>query len=61
MGSLDKQGTEVVRKIKFVNVTGFTTDQIENAFNNNYGKVGWRIIQVFDIGSNRFLLAEKEV
>jgi hypothetical protein len=61
MGSLDQPtGALVQRKIKFVDVTGYTPAQIENAFNNNYGKIGWRIVQVIEIASKIFLLAEKE-
>jgi hypothetical protein len=61
MGSLDQPtGSIVSRKIKFVDVTGYTPTQIENAYNNNYGNIGWRIIQALEIGSNRYLIAEKE-
>jgi hypothetical protein len=61
MGSLDQpQGSVVKRKIAFVNVTGYTPTQIENAYNTNYGAKGWRIIQVLEVGSNRYVVAEKE-
>ena len=61
MGSLDQPaGSVIVRKIKFVDVTGYTPTQIENAYNDNYGKLGWRIIQVIEVGSKRYVIAEKE-
>jgi hypothetical protein len=61
MGSLDQPtGTSVSRYIKFVDVTGYTPDQIETVYNNQYGKNGWRIIQVIVIASKIYLVAEKE-
>ena len=61
MGSLDQPtGTSVSRYIKFVDVSGYTPDQIETAYNNQYGKNGWRIIQVAQISNKIFLVAEKE-
>lgn len=61
MGTLDQStGSTVKRKIKFVDVTPYNPTQIENAFNNQYGIEGWRIVQVIVIGSNKYLLAEKE-
>lgn len=61
MGSLDQtKGSGVKRKIKIVNVTGNTPAQIETAFNDTWGSKGWRIVQVFTIGVNTFLLADKE-
>ncbi len=62
MGSLDKpQGASVQRKIALVDVTGKNATEIEDAYNNNFGLKGWRIIQVLDIGSSRFIVAEKEL
>jgi len=61
MGSLDKtNGSEVRRQIKFVDVTNSTPTQIENVYNDNYGKKGWRIIQVITINSKIYIVAEKE-
>ena len=61
MGSLDQPtGSTVKRKIKFVDVTSYNPTQLENAFNNNYGIEGWRIVQIVIIGSSRYILAEKE-
>lgn len=61
MGSLDRPaGSNVKRTIKIVDVTGKNATQIENAFNNNWGNIGWRIIQILEIGSGRYILAEKE-
>lgn len=61
MGTLDQtQGSGASRKIKFVDVTGMQPDNIENAYNTNYGKLGWRIIQAIVIGSKTFIIAEKE-
>lgn len=62
MGTLDKSsGTNVARKIKFVDITDYNITQIENAFNNNYGNKGWKIVQVILIGNKTYLLAEKEI
>ncbi len=62
MGTLDSStGSSVQRKIKFVDVTGYTPTQIENAYNNNYGEKGWRIIQALEVGSKMYLIAEKEL
>lgn len=61
MGSLDQeQGSQIKRIIKVVNITGQTATQIENTFNNNWGNLGWRIVQVIVIGANTYLLAEKQ-
>ena len=61
MGTLD-QGTasQVNRKIELVDVTPYTPAQIEDYFNDNYGNKGWEIKQVVVIGSNKYLLAEKQ-
>lgn len=62
MGSLDQpSGSKVQRKIKLVDVTGKTASQIETFYNNGPGKEGWRIIQVLEIGSSRFIIAEREI
>jgi hypothetical protein len=62
MGSLDRpQGSGARRKIALVDVTGKTATEIEDAYNDNFGLKGWRIIQVIDIGSSRFIIAEKEL
>jgi len=61
MGTLDQStGTSVTRKIAFLNVTGKTPNEIETLYNTNYGKKGWRIIQVVVIGTQNFLVGEKE-
>jgi hypothetical protein len=61
MGSLDQTpGANVKRKIKIVNVTGLTPAQIETEFNNNWGSKGWRVVQVFTVGANTFMLAERQ-
>lgn len=61
MGSLDQPtGSIVKRKIKFVDVTSYSPAQLENAYNTNYGAKGWRIVQIVLIGSNRYILTEKE-
>jgi len=49
------------RKIKIVDVTGFTPTQIETAYNTNYGNNGWRIVQVVVIATKTYLIAEKEL
>ena len=61
MGSLDQPtGTTVSRYIRFVDVTGYTPNQIETVYNDQYGKNGWRIIQVVSISNKIYLVAEKE-
>jgi len=61
MGTLDQsQGTTVKCKIAIVNVTAYTPSQVETYFNDNYGNKGWRIIQFVTIGTDRYLLTEKE-
>lgn len=62
MGTLDRSiGANVRRKIKLVDVTGKNATQIEDFYNTGPGLEGWRIIQVIDINSSRFIVAEKEV
>lgn len=62
MGNLDKpSGSTAKRNIALVDVTGKTATEIEDAYNTNFGLKGWRIIQVIDIGSSRFIVAEKEL
>lgn len=61
MGTLDQpSGSNVVRKIKYVDVTPYSPAQVETYYNDNYGDKGWRIIQVVVLGSNRYIVAEKE-
>ena len=60
--SLDAQpGGTSARKIKFIDTTGYTIAQLEDAYNTNYGAKGWRIIQVVAIGENNYVVAEREV
>ena len=62
MGSLDQpEGSSVKREIEIFDVTGKTATQIKDSYNNNFGLKGWRIIQIIDIGANRFIVAEREV
>lgn len=51
---------EKKKEIKIVDVTGNTVAQIETAFNTNWSKKGWRIVQIFEIGTKRHILAERE-
>lgn len=62
MGTLDSStGASVKRKIKIIDLTGFSVTQIEDTFNNNYGKLGWRIVQVIvGLAGKNWILAEKE-
>ena len=49
MSSLDQpQGNLVKREIKIIDLSGLSTSQIEDEFNNNWGKKGWRIVQIID-------------
>ena len=61
MGSLD-QGTasQVNRKIALIDVTAYNPAQMVTYFNDNYGNKGWEVKQVVVIGSNKYLLAEKQ-
>ena len=60
MGSLDTpQGSTVKRKIHLENVTGLNPSQIENQYNNGPGLNGWRIIQIIEVGTRRFIVEEK--
>jgi len=62
MGSLDQpEGSAVKREIDLVDVTGKTAAQIITFYNDGPGKNGWRIIQVLEIGSSRFIVAEREL
>lgn len=62
MGSLDSpEGSKTKREIKIVDLTGLTINQIENNYNNNYGLLGWRIVQIIELGGTRYLLAEREI
>jgi hypothetical protein len=62
MGTLDRPaGSVVKRQIKILNITGNTTTQMENAFNNTYGNKGWRIVQVVVVGANTYMIAEREI
>ena len=60
MGTLDQGNTNVVRKIKIIDTTGYTPAQLENVCNTNYGAKGWKIIQIVALGSKNYVLAEKE-
>lgn len=61
MGTLDSSSSSVKRKIKVIDLTGLSVTQIENAFNNNYGEKGWRIVQVIvGLAGKNWILAEKE-
>jgi len=51
----------VKREIKIVDLTGLTPTQIETNFNNNFGQLGWRIIQIVALGNENYLIAEREV
>ena len=62
MGSLDQPtGSNVARKIKLIDTTGYTISQLETAYNDTYGVKGWRFIQIVQIGSKNYVLAEKEL
>jgi len=61
MGSLDGSAGNIKRKIKFVDVTGMNPTQLENAYNNNYGDKGWKLIQFIEFNSKLWAVAEKEV
>ena len=62
MPSLDQPtGSTVKREIKLVDATGFNASQIETEFNNNWGSIGWRIVQAIVLGSNTFIILEREI
>jgi len=60
MGTLDSNASVVKRKIKIQDVTVYNPSEIETYFNDNIGVNGWRIIQILIIGSNKYIIAEKE-
>jgi len=61
MGTLDNtEGAQVNRKITLIDVTPYTPAQIETYFNDNYGNKGWEVKQVVVIGTNKYLLTEKQ-
>ena len=61
MGTLDGgAASNVVRKIKIVDLSGKTPAQIETAFNTQYGPLGYQIVQIVALGSENYLIAEKE-
>lgn len=60
--SLDQPSGSVVRRnIKIFDITGKTATQIEDSYNTDFGLKGWRIIQIIDIGTSRFIVAEREI
>jgi len=62
MGTLDQStGAQVKRQIKIVDLTGKNAEQIETAFNTNFGLKGWKIVQVIVLGETPYLIAEREV
>ena len=62
MGSLDRpSGSDVKRKIKIIDTSGYTAAQLENAYNTNYGQNGWRLIGFLTIGAKVYVVAEKEI
>ena len=61
MGTLDNsQASRVKRKIAIENITAYSPAQIVNYYNTNLGEKGWKIIQFITIGTNRYIIAEKE-
>ena len=61
MGTLDSQtGITTKRRIKIIDTTGYTIQQLEDAYNTNYADKGWRIVQIAQLGNNNYVLAEKE-
>ena len=61
MGTLDSAtGVTTKRRIKIIDTTGYTIQQLEDAYNNNYADKGWRIVQIVALGGKNYVLAEKE-
>jgi hypothetical protein len=61
MGTIDKaQSSTTRRRIKILDTTGYTIQQLEDAYNNLYADKGWRIIQIAQLGTKTYVLAEKE-
>ena len=61
MGTLDNtSGSNVVRKIALIDVTAYNPTQIATYYNDNYGDKGWEIKQIVVIGSNKYMLVEKQ-
>jgi len=51
----------IQREVKIVDITGFTANQIQTAYNTGYGKKGWRIVQIVSLSNKVYLIAEKEL
>ena len=61
MGTLDSAAASTTkRRIKIIDTTGYTIQQLEDAYNNLYADKGWRIVQIAAIGGKNYVLAEKE-
>ena len=60
MGTLDPTASSVKRRIKIIDTTGYTIQQLEDTYNNNYAEKGWRLIQIVALGNKNYVLAEKE-
>ena len=43
-----------------IDTTGYTIQQLEDAYNNLYADKGWRIVQIVVLGNKNYVLAEKE-
>jgi hypothetical protein len=62
MGTLDQPtGSNTQRKIQLIDTTGYTPSQLVDAYNDNYGAKGWRIIQIVTLASKIYVLVEREV
>ena len=61
MGTLDPTASSVKRRIKIIDTTGYTIQQLEDVYNTNYAEKGWRIIQIVALGNENYLIAEREV
>lgn len=61
MGTLDSASASTTkRRIKIIDTTGYTIQQLEDAYNNLYADKGWRIVQIVALGGKNYVLAEKE-
>jgi len=62
MGTLDQPtGTNVERKIHIEDVSAYTIPQVQNYFNDNLGSKGWRIVQIIQLGTKTYIIAEREL
>lgn len=49
------------KKIKIADVTGKTAAEIETIFNDDYGSIGWRIIEIKEFKNKWYIVLEMDL